>query len=158
MIIGYLANWDKEKHLYPPAIQTTIAWLQQTDLAAVSPGRFEIDGDRLYAMVSEYWTEPKENRHAEAHRKYVDVQYIAEGTEIIGYSPVTADLEILEDQLGARDVIFYKNLSQEVEVTLEEGMFAVIFPWEVHRPNCRRDLSRFVRKVVMKIERNALYA
>ncbi|MHC1761921.1 MAG: YhcH/YjgK/YiaL family protein [Negativicutes bacterium] len=156
MITGHLAHWDKEKHLYAPAIQKAITWLQINDLAALPTGRQEIDGEKLYALVSEYSTEPKEKRRAEAHRKYVDVQYIVKGTEIVGYSPMQEGLEVLEDKLVEKDAIFYKNPPGEVELILETGMFAVLFPWEVHRPNCLRGEAAPVRKVVLKINMETL--
>ena len=156
MIAGYLAHWDKEKHLYAPAIQTAIAWLQTTDLAALPTGRQEIDGVKLYALVNEYMTEPKEKRRAEAHRKYVDVQYIVKGSEIIGYARLQDGFEVLEDKLAERDAIFYKNPTDEVELVLNTGMFAVLFPWEVHRPNCLHGEAAPVRKVVMKIAMETL--
>ena len=156
MIAGHLVHWDKEKHLYAPAIQKAIAWLQINDLDALPTGRQEIDGDKLYALVSEYWTEPKEKRRAEAHQKYVDVQYIVRGTESIGYSPLQEGLDVLEDKLVEKDAIFYMNPPGEVEIILEAGMFAVLFPWDVHRPNCLRGEAAPVRKVVMKINMETL--
>ena len=156
MIAGHLAHWDKEKHLYAPAIQKAVAWLRINDLAALPTGRQEIDGDKLFALVSEYSTEPKEKRRAESHRKYVDVQYIVKGTESIGYSPLQEGLEVLEDKLVEKDAIFYKNPPGEVEIILEAGMYAVLFPWEVHRPNCLRGEIAPVRKVVMKINMETL--
>ncbi len=151
MIAGHLINWDKEKYLYAPAIQNAMNWLQTTDLATLPLGRQEIDGDKLYALVSEYVTEPKERRRAEAHRKYVDVQYLVTGSEIIGYARLQDGFEVLEDKLAEKDVIFYKNPLDEVAVVLNEGMFAILFPWEVHRPNCSRGEASPIRKVVMKI-------
>ena len=156
MIAGHLVHWDKEKHLYAPAIQKAIAWLQINDLDALPTGRQEIDGDKLYALVSEYWTEPKEKRRAEAHQKYVDVQYIVRGMESIGYSPLQDGLDVLEDKLVEKDAIFYMNPPGEVEIILEAGMFAVLFPWDVHRPNCLRGEAAPVRKVVMKINMETL--
>ena len=156
MIAGHLANWDKEKHLYAPAIQKAIAWLQTTDLAALPIGRQNIDGDKLYALVSDYSTEPKEKRRAEAHQKYVDVQYIIKGAEGIGYAPLQDGFEVMEDKLVEKDVIFYKDPAGEVEFVLDAGMFAVLFPWEVHRPNCSRGEAVSVRKVVIKISMETL--
>lgn len=156
MIAGHLSHWDKEKNLYAPGIQKAIAWLQHTDLAALPIGRQEIDGDKLYALVNEYTTESKEKRRAEAHRKYVDVQYIVKGSESIGYAPLQDGLEVLEDKLAEKDAIFYKNPAGEVEFFLDAGMFAVLFPWEVHRPNCSRGEASSVRKVVMKISMETL--
>ena len=156
MIAGQLANWDKEKHLYAPAIQKAVAWLQQADLAALPTGRQEIDGDKLYAMVNEYTTEPKEKRRAEAHRKYVDVQCLVQGEEIIGYAPLQEGLEVLEDKLAEKDVIFYNNPPAEVDLVLRAGMFAILFPWEVHRPNCAFGAPAPVRKVILKISLETL--
>ena len=156
MIAGHLAHWNTEKHLYAPAIQKAMAWLQEHDLAKIPTGRQEIDGDRLYVMVNEYTSEPKAVRRAEAHRKYVDVQYIVSGAEIISYARLQDGYEVLEDKLAEKDAIFYAGLQDEVELGLKAGMFAVLFPWEVHRPNCAFDEPAPVRKVVMKIRVDSL--
>ena len=158
MIAGYLNQWDKEKHLYAPTIQKALAWLQNTDLASLPTGRQPIDGDNMYALVNEYMTEPKEKRRAEAHHKYVDVQYIAAGAEKIGVAPLVAGYEVVEDKLAEKDAIFYTNLQDEVELGLKAGMFAVLFPWEVHRPNCAWGEPAQVRKVVLKISLESLQA
>ena len=156
MIAGYLKLWDKEKHLYAPTIQKALAWLQTTELASLPTGRQPIDGDLMYAMVSEYMTEPKEKRRAEAHHKYVDVQYMVAGEEKIGVAPLVAGYEVVEDKLAEKDAIFYAGLQDEVELGLKAGMFAVLFPWEVHRPNCAAGEPAKVRKVVMKISVDSL--
>ena len=156
MIAGYLKLWDKEKHLYAPTIQKALAWLQSTDLASLPTGRQVIDGDNMYALVNEYTTEPKEKRRAEAHRKYVDIQYIAAGAEKIGIAPLMEGYEVVEDKLAEKDAIFYAGLQDEVDLELKAGMFAVLFPWEVHRPNCAVDQPAPVRKVVMKISVDSL--
>ena len=156
MIAGHLAHWDKEKHLYAPAIQKAVAWLRINDLAALPTGRQEIDGDKLFALVSEYSTEPKEKRRAESHRKYVDVQYIAKGTEIIGYARLKDDYEVLEDKLAEKDVIFYKNPADESDIIMSEGMFGIFFPWDVHRPNCAWGEPGPIRKVILKISVDSL--
>ncbi|NMC32462.1 MAG: DUF386 domain-containing protein [Veillonellaceae bacterium] len=156
MIAGQLANWDQEKYLYAPAIQRAVTWLQKNDLAALPAGRQEIDGDKLYAMVNEYTTEPKEKRRAEAHRKYVDVQCLVQGAEIIGYAPLREGLEVLEDKLAEKDVIFYNNPPAEIDLVLNPGMFAILFPWEVHRPNCAVGAPSPVRKVILKISLETL--
>ncbi len=156
MIAGYLNQWDKEKHLYAPTIQKALNWLQTNDLASLPTGRHPIDGDRMYVMISEYMTEPKEKRRAEAHHKYVDVQYIAAGEERIGIAPLMAGYEVLEDKLAEKDVIFYAKPTDEVDLGLKAGMFAVLFPWEVHRPNCAAGDPGPVRKVVMKISLESL--
>jgi len=156
MIAGHLAHWNTEKHLYAPGIQKAMAWLQANDLAALPTGRQELDGDKLYVMVNEYTSEPKDKRRAEAHRKYVDVQYIVKGKEIIGYAHLQDGYEVLEDKLAEKDAIFYKIPADESDIILTEGMFGIFFPWDVHRPNCAVGEPGPIRKVVLKISMDSL--
>lgn len=156
MIAGHLENWNKEKHLYAPAIQKAMAWLQAQDLTTLATGRHEIEGTALYAMVNEYTSEPREKRRAEAHQKYVDVQYIVCGAEIIGYARLEADYAVLEDKLAEKDVVFYANPVDETQVVLTAGMYGIFFPWDVHRPNCALLTPAPVRKVILKISMESL--
>lgn len=152
MIAGHLKHWDKEKHLYAPVIQTAMGWLQSRDLKSLATGRHEIDGDKLYAMVNEYTTEPHEKRRAEAHHKYADVQCIVSGSEVIGYARLEEGYRVLEDKLAEKDVIFYADPLDETDVVLTAGMYGIFFPWDVHRPNCACGEPAPVRKVILKVK------
>lgn len=157
MIIGYLSNVEKEMSLYPEALQKGLRFLQEQDLAALPIGKHEVEGSTIYVSVAEYETEPKEKRRLEAHVKYIDIQYIQAGEEIIGCGPLAEVSEVLEDKLAEKDVIFYKSVARETESKLTAGMFAVYFPWDVHRPNCRAGAEAGkVRKMVVKIAVSAL--
>jgi YhcH/YjgK/YiaL family protein len=157
MIIGHLSNIRQEVLLYPRGLQEGFQFLLETDLSSLPLGRHEIKGGSLYAMVLEYETQPKAERRPEAHRKYIDIQYICSGREMIGSGPVTTASEVDEDCLEARDVIFYKGLAAETEVVLTPGMFAVYFPWDAHRPNCNAGEARSkMRKVVVKVAMDTL--
>jgi len=157
MIIGQLSNIENELALYPAGLQSGLKFLLETDLSLLALGRHEILDSRIYAMVAEYETQPKEQRRPEAHEKYLDIQYICSGQEMIGSGPVVAVSPVDEDCLKARDVIFYKGLTAETEIILSQGMFAVYFPWDAHRPNCSAgEKACQVRKVVVKIAMSAL--
>jgi len=156
MILGHLSNWHKEKQLYSAPIQKAMAWLLEHDLNVLPTGRHEIDGDRLFAMVNEYVSEPRDKRRAEAHRKYADIQYIVSGAEIIGYARLEDNYEVLEDKLAEKDAIFYKNPVDESELILTSGMYGIFFPWDVHRPNCCAASPAPVRKVVLKVGMESL--
>ena len=152
MIIGHLLNIENEMSSYPVALQQGLKFLLETDLSLLALGRHEVQDNKIYAMVAEYETQPKEQRRPEAHEKYLDIQYICSGQEMIGSGPLAAVSEIDEDCLKARDVIFYKGIAAETEIVLSQGMFAVYFPWDAHRPNCSvGEKPCKVRKVVVKI-------
>lgn len=152
MITGYLSNIKDEFKLYPAALQAGFRYLMEIDLSALALGRHSIEGNKIYASVSEYETESKTKRRPEAHQKYLDIQYICAGQEMIGSAPLKAAGEITENLLAERDVVYYREVLQETEITLAAGMFAIYFPWDVHRPNCNAgDQAGRVRKVVVKV-------
>lgn len=157
MIVGYLSNVRNEMQLYPKAIQKGLEFLLSTDVTGLALGKHEIEGSQIFVSVAEYETEPKEKRRLEAHVKYIDIQYIHTGEEMIGCGPLDEASEVTEDRLDEKDVIFYKQVARETEVTLTAGMFAVYFPWDIHRPNCRvgAEASK-VRKLVIKVAVNAI--
>lgn len=151
MIYGQLKNLQQENRAFSPALQKGLLYLANTDFTRMPPGRYEIEGDRIFALVSEYETEAKINRKPEAHRKYIDIQYVAAGEEWIGCSALSPEYEVLQDELEERDLIFYREVQQEVELPLKPGKYAILFPNDVHRPCCMQTVPVKVKKVVIKI-------
>lgn len=151
MIFGELGNLAKEKVALSPVLQKGLAYLQNTDLENLSVGRHDIDGDCMFVSVSEYQAEPKENRQPESHQKYIDIQYVARGEEVIGCSFISPRCEIARDEIQERDLIFYKTAEQEVDIVLIPGRYAIFFPNDVHRPGCIHTKEQAVKKIVIKI-------
>lgn len=125
-------------------------FLTKTDLNLIQVGRYEIDGKNIYALVQEYMTESADKRRFEAHEKYIDIQYIIHGKEIIGYFPVEA-LTLQEDKLQERDAAFYKNVSGYTELTLSVGDYGIFFPEDAHKPCCEVLKPSHVKKIVIKV-------
>ncbi len=69
---------------------------------------------------------------------------------------LTDALAVKEDKLAEKDVIFYEAVPNETDLRLTEGMYAIFFPWDVHRPGCAARVSGPVRKVVVKVKMDAL--
>jgi biofilm protein TabA len=153
MIVGDLASWPKEERVYSKALGQGMAFLQNNNLIELENGRYEIEGEKLFAMVSEAETEPKQDRKPEAHDRFIDIQYVVSGVgEIIGVSRRTADSVPSEDYMGSRDIAFYSEVKDETDVLLRPGMFAVFFPDDIHRPLCAvGPEGSKVKKVVVKI-------
>ena len=157
MIIGNLLNIKEEIDLYSSGIQVGLTFLLETDLSSLPLGEHEIRGKEIYAKISEYETEPKEHRRPERHEKYIDIQYICSGEEMIGLAIMAEAGEIHEDCRSERDIIFYKSVATETQVILTQGMFAVFFPWDVHRPNCNAgEQIANVRKILVKVRMDVL--
>lgn len=151
MIFGQLANLKQEKGALSFAVQRGLQYLQDTDLNQLSTGRHDIVGDTMFALVSEYELAPKESKQPETHEKYIDIQYVARGEELICCSFLSGNCEIEKDELAERDLVFYKQVDEEVNLVLTPGRYAIFFPGDVHRPGCIHNNQQQVKKIVIKI-------
>ena len=137
-------------------LQKALRYIETTDFSAVPNGEYEIDGRKVFARVNTYATEPKAQRRPEKHEQYIDVQYVARGSETIWYTPLTETCLEVENKAAADDVIFYADPGEKNCVVLQTGDFAVFFPWELHRPNCAHGClgeaaPEQVQKIVVKV-------
>ena len=122
-------------------------YLTGTELETVEAERVEIDGERVFALFQRYETKP-ENDRPEAHRKYIDIQYLIEGEELIGVAPLAA-MEREAEAAPERDIWFYEG--ETAKLPLGGGRFAVFFPQDAHAPCIAAGECRPVRKLVLKV-------
>ncbi len=125
-------------------------WLRDNDPTKMECGRYDIDGDNVYAMVQSYDTQPEENRRFETHEKYFDIQYVAEGIEKFGVR--TVEGLVVQERKPDNDVIFYEKTDSAGWLILNPGELAVVAPEDAHCPQCMAgDTPCKVRKVVIKV-------
>lgn len=150
MIIDKIENSHRYKGLNT-RIEKTFEYIRNTDLKNIQPGKYEIDGENVFALISDYKTKPESEGKLEAHRKYIDVQYVIEGEELMGYSPL-GNQEILEPYKEENDIIFFKGEKSFTKVS--SGMFAIFFPEDVHMPGISSENISEVKKLVIKVRVN----
>ena len=155
MIFGNLNNIENELYFYPKAVQKGINFLLDKENWQLEPGKYQIEGNDIYAKVTEYDTETVKARHPEAHVQYIDIQCIIKGKEKIGVGrllPAFDEKNIFKNELKENDIIRYNDIDQENFIELNQASFAVFFPWDVHRPNCSVQASpEHVKKIIVKV-------
>lgn len=115
-------------------------------------GIYEIEGRDIYARVLSYETEPAAKRRFEAHRDYLDVQVVLTGCERIDVSLATEhELDELEPYDPEKDVVFYGGLGGDISMKMVPGRFALLYPDDVHRPNCDMEGASHVKKICVKV-------
>lgn len=118
-------------------------------------GRYEIDGDDIYARVMSYHTSPREDCKIEAHDLYIDIQSTLVGKEGID---VFHREELIEKipYNAAKDVCIYEESAQQyITVDNLPDYFSMLYPEEAHKPQISLDKKRdIVKKFVIKIKRN----
>lgn len=147
MITDRLENADKYVQDHP-AFARAFAFLRQEGLAALAPGRHEIDGDRLFCMIMEG---PGKGRggekRLEAHRKYIDIQYVMAGTDDMGWKPVAQCLQPAGDFDLQQDIGFFHDAVGHWQ-QVPAGSFAIFYPGDAHAPMGGEGT---IRKAVVKV-------
>jgi len=118
--------------------------------ADLPAGRTEIDGTNVFALVQRYTTRAAANAVFEAHRQYIDVQFVQAGRETILWAPLVALAQVTQPYDAEKDVAFFAAPDRWTPLRLEENQFAILFPDDAHAP-CLDCAGRGdVPKVVIK--------
>jgi biofilm protein TabA len=132
-----------------PGIALGLGYLRNFD-PDTPEGRYPLSGDDLFVLVQCYETGPATEKRFEAHREYLDIQYLATGSERILYLPV----EGLQEEVPyseAADVVFFQEPGVSSSLLLRGGEFAVFYPSDAHKPGCMAGGREQVKKVVVKV-------
>jgi len=133
------------------AMTKAIEFLRLHDIQDLPDGRVEIDGDRVFAVVQRYETMQTDAPKFEQHQKYIDVQYVAYGEEVIGWTPATR-MTITEPYDADRDICFgIVEKGEWTPLRLEAGQLAVLYPEDGHAPKLAAGAPSPVMKIVVKI-------
>ncbi|HIE2307522.1 TPA: N-acetylneuraminate anomerase [Yersinia enterocolitica] len=139
----------------PERLQWVLAYLAKTPLAQLSCGRHEIDGELIFMNVMEFDTQLAENKKAEMHQIYADVQLLISGIEGIEYSVLTPT-EHLEPYHADDDYQLIAEIPDKSQLRMLPGMFAVFLPGEPHKPGCQIAGSGTIKKAVVKVHYSLL--
>jgi YhcH/YjgK/YiaL family protein len=131
--------------------QKAFNFLKNTDLTKLDLKRYDIDGDKLFATVSEYISKNEETTNFEAHRKYIDIQYVISGKEVINIAPLTSVEEVITPYDETKDIEFV-TVSKIVSYKASPSNFFIFFPGDTHRPGLKDGVNSPVRKVVIKVK------
>jgi len=124
-----------------------IEFLLRPDLKDLPVAKYELDGDRVYAMVSKDFGRKREDAQLETHEKYIDIQLVLAGTDDMGWKPKSmcnqpsgeydqkADMQIFADEPDAW-------------IATKSGAFVIFFPEDAHMPLIS---SEQIHKVVVKV-------
>ena len=149
MIVGNIKDVPDNISRYPNKLRQAIEYLASTDFSKLESGRYVLDGETM--------TRVPDSGLPEAHRKYIDVQYIVEGEEDISWCPMNPMLREDAPYDENRDIVFFKELVAGNSIVMKKGNYAILFPNDVHRPcGSLYDEPTSVTKVVVKVAVDAI--
>jgi YhcH/YjgK/YiaL family protein len=141
--IAYFKNkerWDK-----------AFAFLKNNDLSKIEVKRYDIEGENVFAPITEYLTKNEEDAKFEAHKKYIDIQYVISGVEQMSVAPMSMKKDEVTPYDATKDVEFM-TVSQSSSYKATPERFFIFFPSDIHRPSVKVGENSQVRKVVVKVK------
>lgn len=156
MIFGHLQHPNSYAFLAEP-FQKAITFLHAQNLTELATGRYEIQGEQIFANVMEFTTTLPETKQAEAHQEYLDFQVLIKGQERIYFGRSQHQHPISQTYNAKDDYWLISNIKDEANVVLDEaGCFAIFFTGEPHKPGCIAHKPQEIKKIVIKIHRSLL--
>lgn len=133
-------------------LELGLKYLADTDFSVLDDGKYEISGKNVYAIVQSYDSKPLKEGKFEAHRKYIDIQFVIKGEEQMGVANVDDFINATEYD-EEKDIVFLtpkKDCKQEF-LKVAQNEFVIFEPSDAHMPSIALNEPSFVKKVVVKV-------
>ncbi|MCY6395193.1 N-acetylneuraminate anomerase [Actinobacillus pleuropneumoniae] len=150
MLLGDLSRADYAKSL-PPVFARLCEKLKNLDLVNLPLGwQYLEEGVRMNVM--EFETSPAEEKKSEMHRKFIDIQLLISGEEMIEYGLSEPDLALYDEYRDEDDYQLTDKIEHKNELILQPNMFAIFLPYEPHKPgNAVGGQNKLLKKLVVKV-------
>lgn len=131
------------------SLDTAIGYLLKHGAGELTPGRNEVDGDKVFINRFHYRTMPQEQAAFEAHEVYADIHLVVEGREYIGVTPISR-LDVTKTDRESDNI----ECTGEVEtlVPMEPGKVLIVFPEDAHMVKILNGEPVQVEKAVVKVQ------
>ncbi len=146
MIFSALSQSSRYAGLHP-LFQRAFDYIRDTDLYALTPGRYPLAGDNLIAIVERVPGKTREAARLECHRKYIDIQLVLDGLDEMGWKPLSDCHNPVSDYSPEKDIQFFHDAPASWIATPADH-FCIFFPEDAHAPLVS---SSEVHKVIFKI-------
>ena len=139
-----MKDLNKIKELCPSAYDFIV---NKAKDAAV--GKYDLENG-AYVSVQEYTTKARSEAKYEAHKKFIDIQMILSGKELIAVSPIDK-MTISDEYNEEKDFMLFHHNDECTDYVLEAGDFLILYPQDVHMPGVCVNEKSPVRKIVVKV-------
>lgn len=145
-------EFARQYHANPSRWDKAFTYLKNTDFSTLQPGRYPIDGDDVYAVIT--LGPPKmmdDTTTWESHRNFEDIHFVISGKEKIGIIPLS-QANVVRKYDPGHDLAGYSAKGSYYVAT--PGIFFIITTEEAHRPGIKEDGCDLVKKLYIKVRKN----
>lgn len=150
MIFDLIVN-SSPYEILSPRLALAFRALRQGELLHLPDGRHPLQGDDVFALIQQYPTKPHVGAQLETHRRYIDIQCLLAGEELVGYAPAAGLPESIPYNTE-KDIAFHAG-TPELLLHLRPTNFALFFPQDAHMPSLQLpdQPAAAIKKIVLKI-------
>ena len=153
MIIDHISLADRYFALHE-SFEQAFEFISSFNENVIEAKKFPLVDSSLIAILEPIQGKGHSKAQLEAHRKYIDIQYVLEGVEEIGWKPYRECQSCTQEYNPEKDIEFFSD-PPLVWLTLKAGNFAIFFPTDAHAPLAG---SGPVKKIIMKVAFKELFA
>ena len=150
MIIDKIENLKNYAQVNP-LVPKVVEFIEQHDLNALEPGKYEIEGKDLFVNIVDFKGKEESKCRMEAHKDYLDIQIPLGDDEVMGWKAQVDCQEITQEYDEGKDVEFYGD-EATAKFVVPAGHFAVFFPSDAHQPGIAP--GKEYRKLIVKAKVN----
>lgn len=146
MVLDNLSNCEfyyAQHSLFPKAFEF-LKSLKENDFE--NP-KMEIDGDRCFALFFKGEGKGADTIVMESHKKYIDIQYVLKGSDLMGFRPLCDSSQIHTAYVEKDDYMLF-NDQPFTTFLVTENNFTIFYPADVHAPLLAKEN---MWKVVVKV-------
>lgn len=132
--------------------RNSLSYLKVCDFTHLENKRYNIDGENIFMIISEYETKIPQEKKAEQHQLYFDIHYIISGQESIGVGQDCQNNQVIREYDIDKDSKTFGMVAHEIYLSLKKGNFAIFFSADIHRPGLDYEGQHHVRKAVIKVK------
>ena len=140
-----------------PVLQQALTLAVAANPQEKTPGRYELQGDNIFMNVMQFTTQSPEQKKAELHQQYIDIQMLLSGEERILFG-MTDSARHCEEMHVEDDYQLCSQIADEQAMVLKPGKFVIFMPGEPHKPGCVVQAPMDIKKVVIKVRASLLQA
>ena len=149
MILSNLSQSARYAALHP-LFPRAFDYIRDTDLFNLAPGRYHLLGEDLIAIVEHAQGKTRAMAKLEAHRRYIDIQMVLDGSEEMGWKPLADCHNPVSEHSMEKDIRFFHDAAASW-IAVPPDHFCIFFPEDAHAPLVG---SGAIRKVIFKIAVN----
>ena len=139
-----LKNYAQVNPMFPKVVE----FIQQHDLNALEPGKYEIEGKDLFVNIQMAKGKTPAEAVIETHNRMIDIQIPLSDAETFGY---TQRDQLPDAEYNAeKDITKIPDLAADSYLTCQPGMMAIFFPQDGHAP-CIAGVPE-IKKAIFKVK------